>query len=65
MFELVAVSAFDDGHQHTATKKSKVFHEIACDQVVTFNEENFIYFQSLEETLASGRRGYKACKPKQ
>jgi methylphosphotriester-DNA--protein-cysteine methyltransferase len=43
--------------------KSEAFHKITCEHVTTIKEENLIYFQRMEEALASGRRGCKTCKP--
>jgi hypothetical protein len=51
--------------KYAASKKSKVFHNIACKHVATIKEDNLIYFHSLEEALASGRRGCKNCKPEE
>jgi len=64
MLGLVTISTFDDDCQYVASKKYEVIHKIACDQVVTFNQENLIDLQILEEDRALERRGYKACKPK-
>lgn len=50
-------------YQYVASKKSKVFHKITCPHVATIKEENLIYFHTLEEALAMGRRGCKNCKP--
>jgi competence protein ComEC len=63
--EIISNPAIDDGYPYVASKKSKVFHKMTCEHVATIKEENLIYFQSLEEALASGRRGCKQCKPEE
>lgn len=57
--------SIEDIYQYATSKKSKVFHNITCEHVTTIKEENLIYFHSLEEAKASGRRGCKNCKPEE
>ena len=61
--EIISKPAIEDGYLYVASKKSKVFHKMTCEHVATIKEENLIYFHSLEEAQASGRRGCKTCKP--
>jgi competence protein ComEC len=49
--------------KYAASKKSKVFHKITCVHVGTIKEDNLIVFNTLEEALATGRRGCKTCEP--
>lgn len=49
--------------KYTASKKSKVFHKSTCPHVGTIKEDNLIFFNTLEEALATGRRGCKTCEP--
>ena len=63
--EIMSNLAIDDSYLYAASKKSKVFHKMTCEHVATIKEENLIYFQSLEESLATGRRGCKQCKPEE
>jgi len=63
MLGLVSATTADDGYQYVASKNLKVFHKMACEHVLTIKKENLSYFHSLEEALASGRRGCKQCKP--
>jgi micrococcal nuclease len=65
MLGLVSVPTSNDGYQYVASKKSEAFHKITCKHVATIKEENLIYFHSLEEAQASGRRGCKNCKPEE
>ena len=52
-------------YQYAASKISKVFHKITCVHVASIKPENLIYFHTLEEALAMGRRGCKTCKPEE
>jgi competence protein ComEC len=63
MFGLVSIPTTNNGHQYAASKKSKVFHKISCPHVATIKEDNLIFFTTLEEALATGRRGCKTCDP--
>ncbi|NLJ38454.1 MAG: hypothetical protein GX432_06800 [Candidatus Atribacteria bacterium] len=63
MLGLVSVPTTDNGYQYVASKKSKVFHKITCPHVGTIKENNLIFFTTLEEAQASGRRGCKTCDP--
>ena len=63
MLGLVSVPTSNDGYQYAASKKSKVFHKISCPHVGTIKEDNLIFFNNLEEALATGRRGCKNCEP--
>ena len=55
--------SIEDGYLYVASKKSKVFHKMTCEQVATIKEDNLIYFHSLEESQKSRRRGCMTCKP--
>jgi methylphosphotriester-DNA--protein-cysteine methyltransferase len=61
--EIMSNPTIEDSYPYVTSKKSEAFHKITCKHVATIKEENLIYFQSLEEALASGRRGCKNCKP--
>jgi competence protein ComEC len=63
MLGLVSVSTSNDGYQYAASKKSKVFHKISCPHAETIKEDNLIFFMTLEEAFATGRRGCKNCNP--
>ena len=63
--EIMSKPAIEDSYLYVASKKSKVFHKMTCEHVATIKEENLIYFYSLEEAQASGRRGCKQCKPEE
>jgi methylphosphotriester-DNA--protein-cysteine methyltransferase len=63
MLGLVSVPTTNNGHQYAASKKSKVFHKMTCEHVATIKEDNLIFFTTLEEALATGRRGCKTCDP--
>jgi competence protein ComEC len=63
MLGLVSVPISDDGYQYVASKKSKVFHKITCPHAETIKEDNLIFFMTLEEAFATGRRGCKTCDP--
>ena len=65
MLGLMVVPTSDNGYQYVASKKSEAFRKITCEHVATIKEENLIYFHSLEETQASGRRECKQCKPEE
>jgi competence protein ComEC len=62
MLGLVSTPTSNDGYQYVASKKSKVFHKKNCEHVATIKKENLIYYHSLEEAQASGRRGRKTFK---
>jgi competence protein ComEC len=63
MLGLVSVPTTNNGYQYAASKKSKVFHKISCPHAETIKEDNLIFFKTLEEALATGRRGCKNCEP--
>jgi micrococcal nuclease len=65
MLGLVSVPTSNDGYPYVASKKSEAFHKITCKHVATIKEENLIYYQSLEEALATGRRWCKTCDPEE
>lgn len=65
IFGLVSIPASNDVYLYVASKKSEAFHKMTCEHVATIKEDNLIYFHSLEEAQASGRRGCKQCKPEE
>lgn len=48
---------------YVASKNSDVFHDPDCSYVDSIADHNLIYFDSLEDALASGRRGCSRCDP--
>jgi len=65
MLGLVSVPTSNDGYQYVASKKSKVFHKMACEHVANIKEKNLIYYHRLEDAQASGRRECKTCDPEE
>lgn len=48
-----------------ASRNSDVYHVSSCSYVDRIKESNIIYFSSVEEAEASGRRGCSRCNPGQ
>jgi len=51
------------GYKYAASKNSDVFHYIGCFYVARIKPENLILFKTREESIASGRKPCKKCKP--
>ena len=58
---LLPIPAFASGY--VASKNSDVFHESDCSYVSKIKESNKIWFDTIEEAQASGRRGCYVCSP--
>lgn len=58
----IPVCVFAQGN-YVASRNSDVFHDPDCSYVDSIKESNKIWFDTIEEALASGRRGCSRCNP--